>query len=154
MRPSVAAKPGGTPLRLAGLLMVLAGLFGMHGLVGHGDGGMQTSSRTAMSGMSMSPIAAGFHASVIDEGDLANPLAGQARRPVQFASAPGHVGMDMSMAMCMAILAVGLIALLRLLLGRGVSSVWWSLPRQVRARVYPGRAADPPSLTALSIRRC
>ena len=152
---SVSATSARPSLRLAGLLMVLAGLFGMHGLAGHGDGGMETSSRTAMTGMSMSPVAAGVHALVTDVGDHAKPLAGQAQRAVEGARVPGNVGMDMNMAaMCMAILAAALIALLRLLLGRRVVPVWWSLPRQVKAMVCPGREPDPPSLTALSIQRC
>lgn len=70
------------------------------------------------------------------------------------ASGPGGMGMGMT-AMCLAILAGALIALVRFLLGGRVRSVLWMLARHARTVLqHRGRDPDRPSLIALSIQRC
>jgi Family of unknown function (DUF6153) len=122
--------------------LVLAGLFGMHGLDGHDAVALGSVSQAATAGMPMSPPAA-------------QPVIGGQSQP-QIEAVSGAGGMDMGMAaMCIAILAGALIALLRLLLGARVRPLLWVLARQARAVLrHPGRDPDPPSLIALSIQRC
>ena len=155
-------------LRLAGLIVVLAGLFGMHGLSGqssglsgsHGAAGMnmQTTDSQALmaSAMSMdaSDVAAISTGIVSDAGLLAGS---QAEDLLEAATGSGHGtdsgGMAMG-AMCLAILGAALLALLRLLQRARVAPVVWTLPRPARAIVPRGRDPDPPSLIKLSIQRC
>jgi hypothetical protein len=152
-------------LRLAGLIVVLAGLFGMHGLSGqsgglsggHGAAGMsmQTTDSPALmaaSSMSMdvSDLAA-IPSGIVSDAVL---LAGnQAEDLLEVASGSGHGGMAMG-AVCLAILGAALLALLRLLQRARVAPVVWTLPRPARAIVPRGRDPDPPSLIKLSIQRC
>ena len=151
---ATAAHPA---LRLAGLLVVLAGLFGMHGLAGHGAAGMET-----MPGAVMAEAATGTAVSTLESmatgmGRQAELASGQAHRAVEAVSTSGHTGMGMGMSMaatCVAILAAELIALLLLLLGQRLVPVLWSIPRRAGAIAHPGRDPDPPSLTSLSIQRC
>ena len=160
-------------LRLAGLILVLAGLFGMHGLSGqssglsgglsggHGAAGMNTQTTAspalmAASAMSMdaSDLAAIPTGIVADAGLLAG---NQAEDLLEVATGSGRGtdsgGMAMG-AMCLAILGAALLALLRLLRRAPVAPVVWSLPRPARAIVPRGRDPDPPSLIKLSIQRC
>ena len=146
----MSARPG---LRLAGLILVLAGLFGMHGLGGHEAAAMGSAPQAGMAEMPMSAAAA-------DAGVMAQPGHQTGRISTRStpethavgASGPGGMGMT---AMCVAILAAGLVALVRFLLGGRVRSVLWMLARQTRAVLqHPGRDPDPPSLVALSIQRC
>lgn len=140
-------------LRLAGVLFVLAGLLGMHGLNSHGVAATETGAPALMATMDVSP--ASGHA---DLGNRAGVPAGpvdRAQRPAEAASASPQPGMDMSMAMmCVAILTIALIALLRSLLGARLGPLVGLVHRQSVALVHPGRDPDPPSLIALSIRRC
>ena len=142
--------------RLAGLLVVLAGLLAMHGLSGHGASrmDMQTAPPATMSAASMimdvsdrAAIATGIvsHAGLLD-GNRAEDL-------LEGATGSDHGGMAMG-AMCLAILGAALLALLRLLHRARVAAVVWSLPRHTRAIVPRGRDPDPPSPIKLSIRRC
>jgi Family of unknown function (DUF6153) len=135
----ISMRPG---LRLAALILVLAGLFGMHGLDGHDAVALGSVSQAATDEMPMSPAAA-------------HPVIGSRSQP-QIEALSGAGGMDMGMAaMCVAILAGALIALLRLLLGARVRPLLWVLARQARAVLrHPGRDPDLPSLIALSIQRC
>ena len=148
----MSARPG---LRLAGLILVVAGLFGMHGLGGHDAGAMGSAPQAVMQEMPMSAAAA-------DAGVMAKPdhqigqVSTQSQPETDAVGASGPGGMDMGMtAMCVAILAAGLIALVRFLLGGRVRSVLWKLARQAQAVLqHRGRKPDPPSLIALSIQRC
>lgn len=151
-------------LRLAGLIVVLAGLFGMHGLSGqssglsgsHGAAGMnmQTTDSQALMGSAMSMDAsdvAAISTGIVSDAGL---LAGsQAEDLLEAATGSGHGGMAMG-AMCLAILGAALLALLRLLQRARVAPVVWTLPRPARAIVPRGRDPDPPSLIKLSIQRC
>lgn len=149
-------------LRLAGLIVVLAGLFGMHGLSGlssgHGAAGMNVQTKApqalmAASSMSMdvSELAAIPTGIVSDAGLLAG---NQAEDLLEAATGSGHGGMAMG-AMCLAILGAAVLALLRLLDRARVAPVVWSLPRRPAGAIVPrGRDPDPPSLIKLSIQRC
>ncbi|WP_146207223.1 DUF6153 family protein [Nocardioides silvaticus] len=156
----VPAAPVHPALRLAGLLVVLAGLFGMHGLSGQTGGhdaagmSMQTASPALMPassmGMDASDLAAIPTGIVSDAGLTAG---NQAEDLLEVATGSGHGGMAVG-AMCLAILGAALLALLRLLQRIRVAPVVWSLPRRTRAIVPRGRDPDPPSLIKLSIQRC
>lgn len=147
-------------LRLAGLVMVLAGLFGMHGISGRGSGhgaagmSMLTAPPALMAASSMSMETSDFAAiptGLVSDAEL---LAGnQAEDLLEVATGSGHGGMAMG-AMCLAILGAALLALLRLLQRARVAPVVWSRPRPARAIVPRGRDPDPPSLIKLSIQRC
>lgn len=149
--PRIQSSSTRPALRLAGLLVVLGGLFGMHGLADHGTGGMELVPHALMSEMAMPP-----HSS--DRDTASTSLVDHAKVPAQAeiaASDPGDPGMDMTMdAMCVAILAIGLLALVRLLLSSRMGPVLWIHPRPARVLARPGRGPDPPSLFALSIQRC
>lgn len=123
----------------------------MHGLADHGTGGMELGSQALMSEPTIAPHSA-------DGVTAAKSLIDHAKGPAQTeigASEPGDTGMDGTMgAMCMAILAIGLLALVRLLLSSRMGPVLWIHPRPEWVLALPGRAPDPPSLFALSIQRC
>ena len=145
-------------LWLGGLLVVLAGLFGMHGLDSHGAAGTDTIPHAVMAQVSTAAVGARYeaieavasgaqHAASIDH-QVGSPMTSEpvAGRP----EAP-----DSGMAeMCMAILAVALAALLRLLILSRHRPVPWVLFSPERAPSPSGRDPDPPSLISLSIHRC
>lgn len=142
--------PARPALRLAGLLVVLAGLFGMHGLGSHGAAGMDAAARAGMSEPAVVGLAADHHPA---------PMVGAVRdgaaAVASVAAAAHHPAMDMAMAgACLAVLAVALIALLSFLRTDRVRPVLWVLPRRARAPGHAGRDPDPPSLIDLSIQRC
>ena len=132
---------------LGALGIVLAGLFGMHGLDSHGMPGMGAA-HAAMAGPEMA--VPGGHEVMSSS---AAHEEGSATTAVPVTS--GHPAMDVGMELtCMAILAVALLVLLRQLRGRRARLVLWMLSRPVRAPAFMGRDPDPPSLIALSIQRC
>lgn len=148
-RISAPTPPG---LRLVGLLVVVAGLFGMHGLAGHGVDAMDVvpgtlSASSSMAGSEMqtgSPPVAGHQGLVAIE--QADPLG---------AGGPGHGGMDMGIAMmCVAILGAALLARMSLLRGERPWRVVRARPHQTRVMSYSGRGPASPSLMELSIQRC
>jgi len=152
-------------LRLAGLIVVLAGLFGMHGLSGqrsglsggHGAAGMNmqtTASPALMAASAMSMDASDLAAiptGIVSDAGLS--AGNQAEDLIDDATGSGHGGMAMG-AMCLAILGAAVLALVRLLQRARVAPVVWRLPRPARAIVPRGRDPDPPSLIKLSIQRC
>lgn len=143
-----------TGLRLAGLLAVLAGLFGMHGLASQCVVGMENMSHAVPA----DPAAA--TTAVADLGALSSALSKEVGPALQQgASAMARPlmpeGTSMTMAgLCVAILVMGIGALW--LLGRSdrPGPVLWTLPRKVATSTTADRDPDPPSLTALSIQRC
>ena len=142
-------------MRLVGLAVVLVGLFGMHGLANHGPGGMENMPQVMLQEMTAavgSPVDHLVPAGLVGEaGSLAGPVVGAA----VWSSGHEHQGMDMSMAgMCVAVLAVGLFALLLLLRGGRLPRALWFVPLGAFAVMPAGRDPDPPSLNVLSIRRC
>ncbi len=133
---------------LGALGIVLAGLFGMHGLDNHGMPGM-SATHTMMAGPQES--VSGGHEAMSSR---AAPVAGSSTTAGTVTSS-GHPAIDIGMEItCMAILALALLALLRRLRGRISRRVLWMLTRPVRVPAFLGRDPDPPSLIALSIQRC
>jgi len=130
-------------LWVGGLLVVLTGLFGMHGLNAEGVDGMSAAPHSSMLESSMVPV----EQAVNEVGPHGVGLAMSA------VATRALTDMDMG-HLCLAILVGSLIALLlgaRRFLSRAMSLV----PiRVVRAPARRARAPDPPSLIALSIQRC
>ena len=142
----------GPALRLAGLLVVLGGLFGMHGLADDGTGGMEMAPYAAMSDMTMASQSAKGQSAATS---LVDHVQGGLAQAAVAVSYPSDVGMDMDMAdMCVAALAGGLLALVILLLSSLRGPLLWLQRRRVRVVARPGRAPDPTSLFVLSIQRC
>ena len=135
-------------LWLGGLLVLLGGLFGMHGLDNHGDAGMDTIAHATMAGPAE-------HGAVAAHEVIDGTVAGAAAVALAVTGASGHTGMDMGAAgMCVAVLILALIALLvRAQAGR-LRPLLWMVARPVRGPETWGRDPDPPSLISLSIQRC
>lgn len=148
------ASPADAAMRLAGLVVVLAGLFGMQGLANQGVDVMENMPQAVVA--ETSTIAAGTsHLMSASVGHQALPLLARARVAVAVSGA-GHkgAGMDMPMAcLCLAILAIGLGTWLTLR-GRRISQVLCLVPRVAPSPLRQIRDPDPPSLTSLSILRC
>lgn len=141
--------------RWVAIVIVLAGLFGMHGLAGHG-------SESAEMGMGDTMVAltrtAATAATEIEAATHPNPTPQAAALTSSVAS--GLVGaMSGTMSggamstLCLAVLTAA--ALLVLL---GARRTWVALARVLTPAPFGvfgvGRDRGPPSLTALSIRRC
>ena len=146
VRPETTARRA---LWLGGLLVILGGMFGMHGLDTHGVAGMDSHAHSAVSVVVAAPADAG-HDGSSPAADPAQPvLAGLGD------ATTGHPAMDAGVAgACMAILAVALSLLLRLLRSGRVRPLPWVSARPARAPAVTGRDPDPPSLIRLSIQRC
>ncbi len=132
-------------LWVGGLLVVLVGLFGMHGLNAEGVDGMAS---TAHSGMVESSMVAGELATLVHSAGDADHVG-----PAITTVTTGAVT-DMDMGhLCLAVLVGSLITLL---LRRRSPSRAMSLVATPGVREPAGhfRAPDPPSLIALSILRC
>ncbi|MEO7421999.1 MAG: DUF6153 family protein [Ornithinibacter sp.] len=135
-------------LWVGGMLVMLAGLFGMHGLDSHGTASMGATMEASMF-ESVTGVSGAAQVSTLE---IAH-YAGSAVASVPVVT--GHPLMDMDMAaMCLAILAVALIALLRFLRGNRVRPILWVMARPARAPGRVGRRPDSPSLFSLSIQRC
>jgi Family of unknown function (DUF6153) len=127
--------------------VVLAGLFGMHGLDSHGMPGIEATHAA----MAVPEMAGAGGNEVLSAPAAVHDGDSGARRDHHLgASGDGH-GHGLT---CMAILAIALLVLLRGLRGRSARRVLWMLTRPVRAPAFMGRDPDPPSLIALSIQRC
>ena len=149
----LSAAPAPSALRLLGLLVVVAGLFGMHGLASHGVDGMDVVPGTAMTAQSMTASLMSIDAPPVGVG--AEEMAAIERPQSLESNKSGHGGMDMSIAMmCVAILGAALLFLARRL--RGERSFWVIAARRHHARLilHPGRGPTPPLLMELSIQRC
>jgi hypothetical protein len=126
---------------LAAPLLVLAGLFAMHGLGDHSSQHSAVHTAMAMPAHgAMSSMTSMTDPAVSDAPGVARVSAGDTSGTL--------------MQMCVAVLLGGLVAwLLRVGARRRTS---WHVPRQVRVPVpVPrSRAPDPPSPTVLSVFRC
>lgn len=135
-RPPCARAP--LAFRMVGVLAVLAGLIGMHGLASHEVTGIEAKGHA-------------FVATATSAATAPNP-------GVMVTAAPSMpVGMDMEMAgWCIAILLLGLGAVSMLLRGKGLRLAPWvfRLPTGTVLARARGRDPDPPSLILLSIQRC
>lgn len=135
---------------VAALFLVLAGLFGMHGLAGHGTGDPAAMPGMAIASGPTGPSAAGG----TDAG--AGRHAAQPTVPPGAAAARadgGGVGPVAEMGLCLAVLAAGLLLLVLLLARRADRSA-------VRVRLRPlpalglGRRRDRAPRMWLSVCRC
>ena len=134
----------------AGLLILLAGIFGMHGLGSHA-GGLGAEMHPMTRGV-VGPGADATMPDVLIAGvrDVAHSTTGVSAALLQDLPV-GDMG---ATAMCMAVLALALTLLLRSLgdvparRRYGRTSTWAQAP------ISPGRDPDPPSLIVLSIQRC
>lgn len=147
-----AATPSHAVLRLAGLVVVLAGLFGMHGLNSHGVAGSESMSSAAV-GVSMA-LPAAVISSLADVSQPASAIAKATEWVGESVSMPAHGEMVMSMgAMCVAILA-GAILVLRRIRRLSPTPTTSTLSRSVPRHLPRLWDPDPPSLTKLAINRC
>ena len=142
-----------------GVLVLLAGIVGMHGLSTH-TGGMAPDAHAvalhepAAAPMSAAPLPAAPEVMVMVTAVHVVAGAVAAMGPVVVDGVPGgHLGMDMT-AMCMAVLAIALTVLRRMLGGAPSLPLYRRAVALGRAPGPHGRDPDPPSLTVLSIRRC
>jgi len=146
-------------LWLSGLLIVLGGLFGMHGLANHGGdhgGAVMESGAQSAKTVPAHGVVAG-HDAMSGAAHAATSVANEATAAgvgVMTVSA-GHTGMDMgAMGMCMAVLVLSLLLLMLRLYASRVPPLLWLSARSVQAPMVRGRDPDPPSLFRLSIQRC
>ena len=144
-----------TLVRLAGLVMVVIGLFGMSGLASHAtDGATGTDMSMGALVSESSTTTSSVAQSLVDTTTGAATAAVTTGRAV-LTKAEGHAGMGMNMAcLCLAILMLGATGLFALLNRHPRVTALWSAPRPVMSLRASGREPDPPSLTALSVRRC
>lgn len=147
-------KPRG--LSVAGLLLTLAGLFGMHGLDNHGV------PTPAMMSVETTHTGAGVPHSLSDLATLTSPSGvppharaeSHLRRTAFVAGIHAGHGMPFMAGMCLATLVAAIMALLR--------SMWRREPQRYERHPWApllgltasARSPDPPSLFWLSIQRC
>jgi uncharacterized protein DUF6153 len=141
------------------VVVVLAGLFGMHGLGGHGAAEMGTAPPGAMSAMSVDPVSFAPDSMHADRSSPATQLVQEPHDPSGLMSGLrsglGEGQMDMNMtALCLAVLAVALVALRQVRSRQPDGPMTAARPGRSGARVHSWTDPDPPSLIALSIRRC
>jgi len=132
-------------LWLGGLFVVLGGLFGMHGLDTHG---VESAENASMTG---SPA----HSDA-DHQTMTRATDGAALAMAATSATGGHsgMGMDMGTGMCVAVLVLGLLALLLRISTCRPQRLEWLVARGIRIPETQGRDPDPPSLIRLSIQRC
>lgn len=140
-------------LWFAGLLILLAGIIGMHGLNSHAGGMAADAHAVALHdptapGSGTPPSLHHEMAAVVQ--DLTGPALTVADSVVA-----GATGMGAGMTgMCMAVLALALAMLLRFLGAAPAVPPYRLAGAPARAPRPHGRDPDPPSLSTLSIRRC
>jgi hypothetical protein len=146
MRPRSAVRYA---LWLGGLLVLLGGLFGMHGLDNHGDAGMDTIAHATIAGPAE-------HRAAAEHESIAGTVARSAAVTLAVTGESGHSGMGMGApGMCVAVLVIALMALLlRRHAGHRLRPMLCLASRPGRAPRGRGRDPDPPSLIRLSIQRC
>ena len=151
-------------LWLGGLLVVLAGLLGMHGLDNHGSAAMSGHAAVAMDAVAHLPVLEAHHTGSGSghpvAANLAHITAQGAQQGAGFVAAAvlSNTGSEVpdtgATGMCMAVLVFGLLALLLHLGARRVNMPVWLLARLTRVPVARGRDPDPPCLFTLSIQCC
>ena len=140
-------------LWLAGLLLLLAGLFGMHGLSSHGASSLGSSDHGQMAAAdsdSSMPAVTHTQDAAVQTGETPSmgPVLGTALSPQQ----PFGLGMGAA-GMCLAVLILSLLALL-VGLRSHLPTVMAKAGRPSPSPPVRGRDPDPPSLVRLSIQRC
>ena len=143
-------------LWFGGLLILLAGVIGMHGMNSHAGGlapdvhAIVLHHPEAATAPAHSPVAKVHDVVTTAIHEVAGPLAAAGA-----AIADGESGMDAGMAeMCMAVLGLALTVLLRKLGNITTLPLYRLVSAPTRAPGFQGRDPDPPSLINLSIRRC
>jgi len=137
-------------LWFVGLLVLLVGIVAMHGMNSHGGGMDPSVHAVATHAPASAPLAAGQDLMAAAGHGIAAPL--EAMGAVVSA---GASSMDSGMAeMCMAVLALALTVLLRMLGNAPALPLYRLVSAPARAPGPHGRDPDPPSLINLSIRRC
>lgn len=160
-RCRTAARHG---LWVASLFVVMGGLFGMHGLADHGTGEMSAMA-PAVTGTAAHPGDAhalmpslatmdAVHTVIIAVAGATTEMAADGvEQSGQVATSGAPSGHQM-MGLCLAVLAVGLLLLLALLVGRRARGFFVRLDMGRVLSPPVDRDPDPPSLATLSIRRC
>ena len=138
-------------LWFGGLLVLLAGIVGMHGLNSHAGGMDPAAHSIVLHDSSAATVASSGH----DVAAAVHEVVGPAVTLASSAVAAGEFGMDAGMAgMCMAVLALAL-TLLLVRLGTAPAIPLYRLAgAPVRGLAPHARDPDPPSLIHLSIQRC
>lgn len=139
-------------LRLTGLLAVLAGVIGLHGLANQCVGGMADTPHAALTA-SLALSSPNLTPTEVS-GSLDPVLAHVHDAAAASVTALGDEGMNLMTGFCLALLVVGIGAPTMLLRRNRVSPVAWLLPHAIGAIERSGRDPTPPVLTALSIQRC
>jgi hypothetical protein len=130
-------------LAVAVWVLVIGGLFAMHGLGGHGAG--------THDGMTMSAVSSADHAGhawMAHQADMDEPAA-----PAVDSGADDGGGMGL-IILCVAILAAALAVFALVLLRHLGRRPLCTLPRGFLDLVVVGRDPDPPDLLRLSVMRC
>lgn len=132
-------------LGVGGLLIVLGGLFGMHGLSTHGVDALDATAHGGMITHTAVPV---LH-EVVTNGASETAAAVVSVSPIPFSS-DRHAG-----DMCLAVLVGLLLALLLLRYRRsGFREVPFMVASPRQGPTCRARAPDPPCLIALSVQRC
>ena len=165
--PTLAAMSLRTPPRgpvrhalwLSGLLVVLGGLFGMHGLDHHGgDHGGAVIESVSHAAVTVPAHGAGSgHEAMTGAAHAATSVVvvSTAAAVGAMTDSTGHTGMDLgATGMCMAVLVLSLLLLILRLYASRIPPLLWLVARTIRSPLVRGRDPDPPSLFRLSIQRC
>ncbi|MGZ4436680.1 MAG: DUF6153 family protein [Nocardioidaceae bacterium] len=137
----------------AALFVVLAGLFGMHGLGDHGMPGMAQAPASGSMAHPAGPHRMTDHPDQPMVGAHANVMVRPAHDAMPSLGPVGLHGHSGMAGMCLALLTGGLLALL-LHRGRAVRVLAEEPRRSLTARHPRSRDPDPPCLASLSILRC
>ncbi|GAB3669139.1 hypothetical protein GCM10027596_40950 [Nocardioides korecus] len=147
-------------LRLTGLVLVLMGVLGTHGLACSGSAsatGMDMSMSLSMSSPTTPASVPALGQTLANAADGLAHAAGVGRTVLTSAEgvSGGDSDMGMSMAgLCVTILLIGMTGFFFLLNRCPGLMALSSAPRLVAVPRPSGRGSDPPSLTALSVQRC
>lgn len=139
-------------LWFGGLLVLLAGIVGMHGLNSHA-GGMDPAAHTiVLHDAGAAAVATSGHQAMAA---AVHEVVGPAVTLAASAVAVPESGMDAGMAgMCMAVLALALTLVLRMLCAAPAIPLYRLVGAPVRRLAPHARDPDPPLLIQLSIQRC
>lgn len=144
-------------LWLTGLVALLAGIVGMHGLNSHGAmaAGTHPPAHSVVTELGEAPRGSDHGAMTTGVGELVGAVTSIAAKAVAAVPSGTAGGMDAMGGMCVAILVLALTGLLRLLRGApGMAMPYRLVTDLVRGMGPHARDPDPPSLIRLSIQRC
>ena len=138
-------------LWFVGLLVLLTGIVAMHGLNSHGGGMDPAAHAMVLHEPGTAPVSSGHDLMAAAVHEVSGPVVA-----IGAAVAASASGMEAGMTgMCMAVLALALTFLLRMLGNApALHQLYCLVGAPARAPGPHGRDPDPPSLIDLSIRRC